>query len=43
MRTYLSNAAPNLSDRQINIVMKCLAGNLEDRYGDCGELLAIIS
>ena len=33
MRTYLSNAAPDLSDRQINIVMKCLAGNLEDRYG----------
>lgn len=33
MRTYLSNAVPDLSDRQINIVMKCLAGNLEDRYG----------
>lgn len=43
MRTYLGNAVPDLSDRQINIVMKCLAGNLEDRYGDCGELLAIIS
>lgn len=43
MRTYLSNAAPDLLDKQINIVMKCLAGNLEDRYGDCGELLAIIS
>ena len=33
MRTYLSNAVPDLSDRQINIVMKCLAGNLKDRYG----------
>lgn len=43
MRTYLSNAAPKLSDKQISIVMKCLAGNLEDRYGDCGEILAMIS
>ena len=42
MRSYLSNAAPNLSDRQIGIVMKCLAGNLDDRYRNCGELLEII-
>jgi len=42
MKAYLSSAAPHLSNKQISIVMKCLAGNLEDRYGDCGELLAII-
>lgn len=42
MKAFLSNAVPNLLDKQIDIVMRCLAGNLEDRYGNCGELLAII-
>ena len=43
MKAYLGSAAPHLSDGQISIVMKCLAGNLEDRYENCGELLAVIS
>lgn len=43
MKIYLANAAPHLSDMEVGIVMKCLAGNLEDRYGNCGELLATIS
>lgn len=42
MKAYLGNAVPNLSDKQIDMVMRCLAGNLEDRYENCGELLAII-
>lgn len=43
MKAYLQNASPQLTDKQIGIVMKCLAGNLDDRYEDCEELLRIIS
>ncbi len=43
MKAYLGNAASYLSDEQIDVVMKCLAGDLEDRYGNCSELLAVIS
>lgn len=43
MRSYLTNAVPNLSNEQIDIVMKCLAGNLEDRYENCGKLLEEIN
>lgn len=43
MKTYLQNASPQLTDKQIGIVMRCLAGNLDDRYEDCGELLKIIN
>ena len=43
MKSYLGNAAPHLSDEQIDAVMKCLAGDLEDRYRNCRELLATIS
>lgn len=42
MKNYLGKAAPYLSDEQIDIVMKCLSGDLEERYGDCGELLATL-
>ncbi len=42
MKAYLENAAPNLLYEEIDIVMKCLAGNLEDRYENCSELLAIL-
>ena len=42
MKVYLENAAPDLSCEEIDIVMKCLAGSLEDRYENCGELLAVI-
>jgi len=41
IKAYLSSATPHLSNKQISIVIKCLVGNLEDRYGDCGELLTI--
>ena len=43
MKSYLGNSAPHLSDEQIDAVMKCLAGDLEDRYRNCRELLATIS
>ena len=43
MKTYLQNVSPQLTDKQIGIVMRCLAGNLDDRYKDCGELLKIIN
>ncbi len=43
MKSYLGNAAPHLLDEQIDVVMKCLAGDLEDRYRNCRELLATIS
>lgn len=43
MKTYLGNAASHLSDKQIGAVMKCLAGDLEDRYKNCRELFATIS
>lgn len=43
MEAYLNNAVPCLSANQINIVMKCLAGDLEARYENCSELLEIIS
>lgn len=42
MKAYLKNVSPHLSEEQIDIVMKCLAGNLEERYGNCRELLATI-
>lgn len=35
-------AAPHLLDEQIDAVMKCLAGDLEDRYRNCRELLETI-
>lgn len=43
MKAYLKNASPQLTDKQIAIVMKCLAGNLDDRYENCSELLRTIS
>lgn len=43
MKVNLKNIVPYLSDKQIDIVMKCLAGNMEDRYGNCRELLVTIS
>lgn len=43
MKVNLKNFVPYLSDKQIDIVMKCLVGNMEDRYGNCRELLVTIS
>ena len=43
MKAYLENAAPHLVENQIEIVMKCLAGNLEDRFRDCRELMVVIN
>lgn len=43
MEKYLIQAAPNLSSEEASIIMKCLAGNLIDRYRDCEELFNIIN
>lgn len=43
MKAYLQKASPWLTNTQIDIVIKCLAGNLDDRYEDCKELLRIIN
>ena len=43
MKGYLQKTATMLSDEQISIVMKCLAGNLDDRHVNCTELLNVIN
>lgn len=42
MRSYLKQANDQLSEDEINIVMKCLSSNLEDRYKSCEQLIQII-
>lgn len=42
MEKYLIHASPNLSAEEASVIMKCLAGNLSDRYRDCEELFNII-
>ena len=43
MKGFLKDAVPRLTGEEIDIVMKCLAGNLEERYRDCKELLNAIN
>lgn len=38
MRDYLKRINNSLLDWQIDMVMKCLAGNIDDRYFSCSEL-----
>ena len=42
MRDYLKKANAVLQDWQIDMVMKCLSSNIEDRYDSCSELQGII-
>lgn len=42
MREYLKNANDSIEGWQVEMVMKCLAGNINDRYSSCDELLGII-
>ena len=42
MRDYLKRVNAVLQDWQINMVMKCLSSNIEDRYNSCLELQGII-
>lgn len=38
MKEYLEKSNVELNDRQVNMVMKCLSGNIDDRYNTCDEL-----
>lgn len=38
MREYLEQSNQKLEDRQIDLVMKCLSGNINDRFKTCEEL-----
>ena len=42
MRDYLKKTNGSLLDWQIDMLMKCLASNIEDRYSSCNELQKII-
>ena len=39
MREYLSKISSKLTEPQINIVMKCLSGDIEERYDSCESLV----
>lgn len=42
MREYLEKGSPYLIESQINVVMKCLSGDIEERYVSCDTLAEII-
>ena len=42
MREYLEKANPKLKIDEIDIIMKCLSTNIENRYSSCDELLPIV-
>lgn len=39
MREYLDKASSELTESQINIVMKCLSGDIKERYDSCETLI----
>ena len=39
----LQTSNTGLSNEHVDIVMKCLSSNIEDRYTTCEELLAAIN
>lgn len=42
MREYLLKSSTELTEPQINIIMKCLSGDIKDRYDSCETLLSAI-
>lgn len=42
MREYLKQSNSQLMDSNVDIVMKCLSSNIDNRYGSCEELLPIV-
>lgn len=42
MREYLAKASSELTESEINIVMKCLSGDIEERYDSCETLIKVI-
>lgn len=43
MKRVLQTSNTGLSNEHVDIVMKCLSSNIEDRYTTCEELLAAIN
>lgn len=39
MRKYLQQSNDNLKEWQIEMIMKCLSGNIEDRFSSCEEMI----
>lgn len=42
MKQYLGQANGELLDWQVDIVMKCLSGNIEERFENCEQLMNLI-
>ena len=42
MRNYLKQARSDLQEWEVDMIMKCLASNIDDRYGSCSELQGFI-
>ena len=42
MREYLEKANSKLNTDEVDIVMKCLSSDIENRYSSCDELLSIV-
>lgn len=42
MREYLENSNSELTKSDIDIIMKCLSSNIDNRYSSCDELLPIV-
>ena len=42
MREYLEKANSKLKTKEIDIIMKCLSSEIENRYSSCDELLPIV-
>lgn len=42
MREYIEKSNSKLKADEIDIIMKCLASDIENRYASCDELLPIV-
>lgn len=42
MRSYLKQANNQLSEGNINVVMKCLSSKIEDRFDSCAQLIQLV-
>ena len=43
MREYLEKSNSQLKMEEIEIIMKCLSSDIENRYSSCDELLKVLS
>lgn len=42
MKSYLEKSNPQLESSEAEIIMKCLSGDINERYSSCDELLPIV-